>query len=474
MAVVGLLVLAVALTIGFLQSPTDWRRSRPILSTYVVVLVGFALYIVFPSVLIMVSGSYTWAPSYYSESAFAKVIWLSILSLAAFYYGNALGRTKLAKRTTSSVSQQSAPDNDLQSRTTEILLWMLLTVGIILKIFLIVKTGGLADSVSRLNSYARQFSGIDELDAGSIQLRTLSGVADGAATWGLIRALKLRVNEKLWLAILLGTLSLSYLTIGKRLILLLPIFCVLVAIHVYRRPLTTRLLPIVLAVAMSAGFVTLMIRIFLPASVQGYNINLNNIAYANGSIIQFYLYSLEFSSVEMISVAMASKNEIIDMFGGTWNAFFSTNIESFFYSIPRAVWPGKPPIFYDISHGISAALGATSFDDPTVGYASTVIGTSYLLGGVAAVILSMFFFGVITARLDARLSHSNWSYGSIVIYAISIVATFHLFRQGTLGWTFIVSVVQQYGAIAALLVLSMSAKRSRETSPSMNELASQR
>jgi MFS family permease len=182
-------------------------------------------------------------------------------------------------------------------------------------------------------------------------------------------------------------------------------------------------------------------------------------------VLQFYLYSLEFASVEMISVAMEARPDILEMFGGAWNAMITTNFESFLYSVPRAVWPGKPTVFYDLSHGITAALGATPFEDPTVGYASTLIGTSFLMGGIIGTLVAMLLLGILTARFDRRLQRRDWSDGSIVLYALALVVVFHLFRQGTLGWTFIVSVVQNYGVLLALLVLCVVAKE-RRSSPS--------
>ncbi len=63
------------------------------------------------------------------------------------------------------------------------------------------------------------------------------------------------------------------------------------------------------------------------------------------------------------------------------------------------------------------------------------------MGGIIFVIVAMFAFGFITGRVDSSLSRSNWTYLSVVIYAITLVTVFHLFRQGTLGWTFIVAIV---------------------------------
>jgi hypothetical protein len=460
-ALLGLIILSVVLAVGFICAPRDWKGTRPVLSSYVVVLIGISLYILLPSILTFTSGTYTWAADYYSEETFSRTIWLSVLALVAFLYGNALSRKSRPQRSNDLDEDSAGADTQSTGRSADVLLLALLGFGLALKIVLIINTGGIDDAVTRMSGFGREFSGLDRLGAGAILLLTISGIADGAATWGMLGALRDRHRQKTWLVILVGTLSLSYLTTGKRLIFLLPIICVLVGVHVYRRSLTTRLLPIVFAFAIGVGFVTLMTRIFLPASVQGYVVNLDDVAYADGSVLQFYLYSLEFATAEMITVAMLSRQDIIDMFGGMWDAFFVTNIQPFLYSVPRALWPGKPSEFYDLSYGISAALGDTPFEDPTVGYASTLIGTSYLIGGIVCVIGVMFALGFLTARIDLRLARRDWTDMSIILYALALVVVFHLFRQGTLGWTFIVSVVQQYGAIAALLVLGMSTRTIR-------------
>ena len=465
MAVLGVIVFFFILLTSFLNAPRDWRGNRPILSGFVVALIAIALYIALPALLVLTSGTYTWAVGYYTEDSFSRAIWLSVAALIAFVYGNSLARPRRESQRDASRATPGPPEPELhqasRATSTDTLLITLLILGIALKIALIIWTGGIDNSITRFSGYAREFSGVGHLEADAILLRTLSGIADGAATWGVLHAIKNRRRLTPWLAILAITLILSYITIGKRLVLLLPVICILLGVHLYRRPLTTRLVIPVLALSVGAGFVTLMARAFLPASVVGYALELDRIEYSGGSIVRFYLYSLEFSSLEMISVAMESRSQITDLFGGAWGAIATTNFEPFFYSVPRALWPDKPTVFYDLSYGVSAVLGDTSFEDPTVGYASTLVGTSYILGGVVLVICSMFAFGYLTGRFDSRLARSDWSDMSLVLFAIGLVVIFHLFRQGTLGWTFIVSIVQQYGAIAALIALAWRTRLDR-------------
>lgn len=458
MTVLGLAMLTVLLTFGFLQAPQDKEGARPVLSAFNVVLLGICLYVLLPATLILNAGTYTWATDYYSGEIFEKTVWLSALGVAAFLYGNMLSRRRDAIDDTELRSTHDAGQSMSSRPSTGAVLYGLLVVGLVLKVALIVYSGGFAQSITRLSDGVRQFSGVESLDAGAILLVTVSGIADGAATWGALRSLRQGRGAKAWLFVLLITLALTYVLTGKRLVILLPITVVLVGFHVYRRSLTTRILPIAIPVAIAVGFLTLSARVFLPAAVAGYNLDVNNIAYADGSVLQFYLYSLEFASVEMISVATEARHDILDMFGGAWNALVTTNFEPFLYSVPRAVWPDKPTVFYDLSHGITAALGVTPFEDPTVGYASTLIGTSFLIGGTVGTVIGMLLLGVLAARIDLRLRRADWSDGSIVIYALALVAVFHLFRQGTLGWTFIVSIVQNYGVLLSLLMLCVLAK----------------
>lgn len=458
MTVLGLAALAILLVFGFLQAPQDNRGVRPVLSTFNVVLLSVCLYILLPALLILNAGTYTWAVDYYSGEVFEKTVWLSTLGVAAFLYGNMFSRRRTASGDTELRSDDGAAQSLSPRSFAGVVLYGLLVAGLALKLMLILSTGGFAESVTRLSDGVRQFSGVESLNAGAVLLVTVSGIADGAATWGALRSLRERRREKTWLFVLLITLGLTYLLTGKRLVILLPIMVVLVGFHIYRRSITTRVLPIAIPIAVVVGFLTLSARVFLPAAVAGYNMDVKNIAYADGSVLQFYLYSLEFASVEMISVAIEARQDILEMFGGAWSAIIATNFESFLYSVPRAVWPGKPTVFYDLSHGITAALGATPFQDPTVGYASTLIGTSFLMGGAIGTAAAMLLLGFVTARCDLRLKKGNWSDGSIVIYALALVIVFHLFRQGTLGWTFIVSIVQNYGVLLALFVLCMIAK----------------
>ena len=451
MQLILVIALIFAVLVGFSQAPRDWRGERPLFSTHSVVLLVFGIYIPFPAVLVLIAGRYTWATSYYSPELFSATLSLCLAAIVSFLFGSALVRSRPASvKAKAQLSSRRVPDA---------VLIMMLAVGLALKLQLILAGGGLEDTLIRLSSFASSTTGVEELSAGAIGLRTLSGVADGAATWGLVQALKEKRARVRWGVIFTAVLVISYFTIGKRLLLVLPLVCIALAIHVYVRPLTTRLIPLVFTAMLGVGLLTLFARIFLPLATAGVVVNLADVEYAGGSALAFYFYSLEFSTVEMISVAMNDAASIADLFGGPADAFAATNLVPFLYSVPRSIWPNKPEIIYDISYGISATLGATQFQDPTVGYASTIIGTAFVIGGVLGVIGAMAAFGFLSARADTLLRSPTWPVGRIFAYGLLLVLAFHFFRQGTLGWTFIVSIVQQYGFLLSVVIFSLIARR---------------
>jgi len=199
--------------------------------------------------------------------------------------------------------------------------------------------------------------------------------------------------------------------------------------------------------------ISLLFRIFVPASVAGYTIDIRDVSYAKGSLFNFYAYSLEFSTVDMTAVALQSGGQIRAMFDGPFNAFIVTNLYPFLYGIPRIFFPWKPEGFYDFSYAISAMLTGGDYREAEVGYASTIVGTSLILGGVAGVLIVLFALGVLVERVDRANQFANWTTRRIFGYSFVLSLVFHFFRQGTLGWAFVVGVVQQYGFVIGVLLL---------------------
>lgn len=457
MAGVGLVVLLALIMVAFLRAPTDWRGCRPVASSYVVVVATILLFIALPAVVIYFRNSYLWAPTYLSDGNFAAAIWLVNFALAAFLYGYFFYRAHV-KASPTALSEDSALNEDPTSlQSTLPLVIFLIIVGVGIKVFLIVSVGGLSNAVVLLSGFGRSAVGVDPLSplsSSQIMLRVVSGVADGAAAWGLLTAFRQRRAVKIWTVIVVLVLGLTFLTIGKRLILLFPLFLAVLGFHFYRRPLTIKLLPATVIGAVIFGLVTISVRALLPASLLGREVDFNASNYAQGSFLLYYLYSLEFAMIEMITVVMVGRQNIMNMFGSTWDAFWSTNIEPLFYTVPRALWPGKPTIFYDVSYGVSSELGYGTIEDPSGGYAPTLIGTAYFFAGVIGVGVALFLLGLFAARVDRRLGRRNWSGRDIVTYGIALVVVFHLFRQGSIGYALVISFSQQYGAIGAAMLLS--------------------
>jgi hypothetical protein len=325
-----------------------------------------------------------------------------------------------------------------------------------MKVYVTIQLGGIGPMVARLSTGIRNYLDLAPANAVLVGWRTLSGIADGAATWLIVEALRLRrriVSASIIFAVVTGA---TYLTIGKRLILLLPLLAVAIAVHKYRHPILVRAAPLAAVVVAAVGMASLFFRIFLPAAVAHIRIDVSRVPWAHGSYLYFYLRSLEFSSVEMMSVALQSRPRLVAMFGGPWQAFYTTNLEPFLYGIPRAIFPWKPAAFYDLSQAISALVLGTNVGDANVGYASTFVGTSYIVGGLVLVVVASVAFGWFASTCDRTQLTPSRDASSVIWYALGLALTFQLFRQGTLGWTFIVTIVQQYGFIVAVLLIAVN------------------
>jgi hypothetical protein len=336
----------------------------------------------------------------------------------------------------------------------------LLVSGVLLKLYVVYSAGGLDQTVQRLSGAVRENSGLEQLDADAVGLRNLSGIADGAAVWLLLTALRSKRHRVAASIALALVIILSYTTMGKRLALLWPLLAVAVGMHVFVRRIGIKALPIGVLAFLGLTMGALFFRIFLPAASAGVGIDLNQISYAGGSLLSFYFYSLEFSTVEMITVAIYGRDDLNAIFGGTGGAFFETSIVPFSYIIPRAIWPDKPNTLFDLSHAINAVANGKPLEG-TIGYASTLIGTSYIYGGLILLVLVFLAAGFYVAKVDRHFQSAEWSVIRIISYSFFLVVVFHAFRQGTIGWVFIIAVVQQLGFISgfALPLLASGSPR---------------
>lgn len=456
MSIVLIILLSCVLLFAFIGTPRDASGTRPALSAYTVILTLFAVYAVVPAALIVANGSkYIWAPTFADGPALPATLGVCLAAVLAFLLGHFVFSRRSLQRLSPIPSRVSAPSaaNVYGARAAV----ATVAVGLSLKLYFVLSSGGLGQTVQRLSSSVRENSGLEELDTTVLLLRNASGIADGAAVWLLLSALKSKRHRSAAAILLIVVLLLSYTTMGKRLGLLWPLLAVAVGLHVYVRRIGLRALPIGVLAFLALTMGTLMFRIFLPAASAGVGIDLNQIAYSGGSVFAFYFYSLEFSTVEMMTVAIFGRDDINNLFGGTLEAFWETSILPFSYIIPRTIWPDKPEVLLDLSHGISAVSTGTPLQN-IVGFASTLVGTSYISAGVIGTIIAFLLLGFFTASVDRRILDEDWSVVSVLRYSFLLVLAFHLFRQGTMGWVFIIAVVLQLGFLVGMILPVLASK----------------
>lgn len=450
MVLVILLAVIIMLVCGVALAPRDGAGHRPLISAYNVTLALFAIYAVLPAGLILANDyKYVWASAYGGEERFTST--LVIISLGLFFYLLSFHTVWHGRRNVINEASSVARPRDVSIAV----LLAFIAVGLLLKLYLVYSTGGIEATIARLSGAVQSSTRVEDLNSAQLGIRTLSGIADAGAVYLLIQALRDKKHIALSTLVFTAVFILSFMTMGKRLSLIIPALAVLLAIHSYWRPITTRFAPFAILGALALGMTTLLTRILVPASQSGTVVNFDKIPYAEGSIFRFYFYSLEFSSVEMMTVTQVSRENITAMFGGAWETLVQTNITPILFTIPRAIWPGKPTEIYDVSYAVSSTLDGTKLAPNDVGYASTYIGTSYIFAGIVGVVLASVLLGWISARVDMAFTRRLTSPVSIIFYALMITITFHAFRQGTVGWTFIVSIIQQYGLVLGVLAITL-------------------
>jgi hypothetical protein len=454
-----LLILSCMLVFALVFGPRDQSGARPLLSGHNFVIALLVVYFAFPGWLLLANDrQYVWAAAYDDPVTLNETILLVLVALGAFVVGYRM--TDLRRREPAEVAISTISTRTAQSMRGAA--YVMIAVGLVFKALAVQGSGGLNSSILRLSGYARESFDLVDLQGGVLGLRALGSVADVAATWLLIEAIRTRRWTRVSLLVFLAIIGSSYVTAGKRLTLIVPIAAVILAIAHFRRKITVKTAPIALLAVFGAGMASLLFRILAPARIGGYHIDLASTDYAHGSLLRFYAYSLEFSTLEMSSVAISAGRSIRESFGGAGQAFITSNLSPFLYGVPRAVFPWKPTGFYDLSYGVSGVVNGQNYSSMRVGYATTLVGTSEILAGPVGVILAFFAFGIATRIIDRRLGRKVWSSTQVVAYAVILNMVFHFFRQGTLGWTFIVAVVQQYGFLIGLFVLIIIERNARE------------
>ncbi|MCK1564123.1 hypothetical protein IVB08_09100 [Bradyrhizobium sp. 173] len=446
--VILLLLLSLAVVLAVRLGPRSVIGERPLVSSYNAFMVLFFMYVCFSASLSVIfnGGDFTWAPADSDPASVTLAIAIAALSLVLFLFGYGAGVRKLARGERGSTEIARSPALGVA--------WSCVVIGLALKVYLIYAGGGVSGSLLRLSGGIRDTLRIEGLDPVLLNLRTLSGMADAGASWIVLNALKRRNGRLFALCIFAIVIGLSFFSIGKRLVLVWPSLCLVLGFHYYVRRLTIGIAPVALALLFAVGAGSLFFRIFLPASVADVSIDLRAVPWAGGSLFAFYFYSLEFSTFEMLAVCVNQADRIAAMFGGEVDMFITTNIIPLFFAVPRFLWPGKPEIFLDVSHALLSIITGVPLEKATAGTAGTLIGVCWATGGIVWLSTIMALFGRLCARIDRTLLSARViSPQQIVLVAFGINLVLHIFRQGTVGWIFIITVLQQYGMISAFLLI---------------------
>lgn len=447
-ASISLLVLFFALLMFSIRM--QGTKRAPLISTFNIVTGLFLVYFFLPALLLITlnRSEYVWIHDQGGHDQVSVTLLVCIFSLACYVLGYFSHRPNPQTR----ISEQPHATHSIES-----IALALTAIGITLKVTALLGSGGIETNILRFSGGLKENLGIDSIDSKMIAIRNLGGIADAGATWYFLN--KLRQKKKILLgAIIFGTtITITYFGAGKRLYLLWSIIAAAIGFHHYIKPIKISKLPLIGAITMSLGFLSLMFRIYVPANIAGLEIDLNEVEWAQGSIIKFYFLSLEFASFETLTLTIYQADRIVQLFGSTLYAFYVTNIEPFFYLVPRAVWPSKPELFLDLSHAYRVTAFGGSLDGQGGGIAATIIGTSWTIGGIVGLAISMLLLGIVCRRIDKKFQTTGRpEIAYIFTHAFCIVIIFHTFRQGTIGWIAVIAIVQQIGIIAGVIILRLA------------------
>lgn len=437
----------------------DKRGHRHLISANGIVVITFSLYFLVPALNpIITDGNFYWAESYSSKFIVLIVMCSLIWALTMYTLGYLLS-LKSNNPSISHITQKSNIQDSNQIAINTSLL--LIATGILMKLIAISVGGGIEDTIIRMSRGVADTQDITESTSIVGQIRNLSGISEAGATYLLLESMRTKKNKWRGLIIFCIVTGFALISTGKRLYILWPMLVAIAGFSWYRHTLQPKHFFLLLPIGLGFGFITLMFRIYAPLYFAGglSNLDLTDVPWAKGSLWLFYFNSLEFSFFELTAAAFVD-NEVIDrIFGGSFLAFYRPHIEPFFYIIPRALWTDKPESFMDISHAMTTLIFQSEFTSKSYGIATGLTGTSYILGGFPGFTLSFFVLGLICRRIDKKYI-GRYSTGEqvlsmqIVWFAFWLMVVFHIFRQGTIGWVFMITIIQQLGVLIGFFVIS--------------------
>jgi hypothetical protein len=432
-----LVILLTALTYaGFFVGRTT--TSTSIVNARALVLITFYMNLVFPATLSILfnGGQLTWASSFSNVESIRTGLIYVLGGLIAFISAYWLFSNLQLSPTRSEEHEITyGARNSPEDPTAYAFLSLAIALGLALKIAAIAQIGFGPQLIERMSGNSRA---IDQMASGSSltgYLALFSTIADAAAAVLVVNAMKHRSRIIPTSVLFIVLLAITYILISKRSAIILTMIAVVVGFHKYTKKLTVKNLPFAMGGVLSFGLISLLIRILAPHRAAGRVVDLREIGYSKGSIVDFYLYSPEFAGFDMVVRAIYQSKTIIDSLGGEFNAFYRANIEPFTFIIPRALWENKPFYYVDIAHGFYVTTFGGGIDAYTPGFAATLIGYCTVLGGPLLVLTGMFTFGIFVAVVDARFSSEKS--GSVYTYSAFMLTAFFIFRQGSVGWVFL-------------------------------------
>lgn len=443
---------------AFFYAPRSVDGSRDLITSYNVVLVLFVLYVFLPAFISIVLDDFNfiWARNFSGPLNTLSGLCVSFYAAVMFVIFHVFFRGRRApKHLPSGNEGQTSSDN----RLGIVIALGVLFFGVALKIAVILMIGGFENILLRLSGGVRAAYNFEQLSSGMAFFLNLTFVADAAATWLVVISFMRRRGEFFYSVLLLLTLALTFATTGKRVSIVLPLIVAALAYSKYVRPIRVSALPWVVALILGAGMGSLFFRIFLPASIGNIAIDLRVVQWAQGSTLSFYFRSLEFSGFELITLSIHSADQVVQVLGGYWSALYKANLEPFLYIIPRALWSEKPTQFLDISHGVAAVVFGGGIGRNVFGIAPLFVGVAWITGGLLGVTAAFSGLGWLAAKFDTFILWRRApSMIQILIYANLLVLIFGIFRQGTLGWIFLLALNTQFGFSIAVLCLDVASR----------------
>ncbi len=415
-------------------APSSSLGYRPLLSGYTITVYTMILYVALSAAIPIFFNNMTsfWYPSYGGSAMFLgtlAVYQTAIILFVGFYHFFSRRRPAVF-----------VPQPLFRPKTAYFpaVAYLFIAVGLLLKVLYVYRYGGLhLLLVTRSPGITGNLGLSINVDQTTVYVGFFSFVADAAACWLFLNSMRLRKFLILHGVLLTITIGMSFIITPKRDYLIASALAIIVGFGIYVRPLRLSQAPVFLISAVMLSMATLAGRIFLPAYLAGINV----VNFARWDLVRTFavkLLSADVGFFDSTVLAIYGREQVIDRIGGWWAALYRPNIETFYYMIPRVIWPSKPAIFMDISIAFRSIMEGTPLNRTLGGNGVGFVGTSWIYGRLLGLICGMALLGWAASIVDRFLPKMHYaSPGRILVFAVSLMVLFHFYRQGSLGWTFL-------------------------------------